>query len=69
MNTTPQDLEREKLLELGRQDPDRLIAKYRQVAHMAPDETLPPDANFAGMIDAIVTEKVPVYRHQGDRWR
>jgi hypothetical protein len=68
MNTT-QDQERQKLLELGRKDPDRLIAKYRQIAHMAPDETLPPHVNFAGIIDAIVTAKVPVYRHQGERWR
>ena len=69
MQTTPQDLERERLLELGRKDPARLIAKFRQVADMEPDETLPPDVNFAGMIDAIVTNKVPIYRRRSDRWR
>jgi len=69
MNTTSQDLARQQLLELGRNDPDSLITKYRQVAHMDPDETLPIDVSFPGMIDAIVTEQVPVYRRKHDRWK
>ena len=67
MHTSAQDEVRERLLELGRTNPERLIAQYRQVAHMKPDETLPFD--LTEMIDAIVTDEVPIYRRPDQRWR
>lgn len=66
MNISHQQRQRAELAELHRRQPNELVAKYREVAHMKPDETLPMDVSFSGMIDAIVAADE---RRRKSRWK
>ena len=54
MSPMSHELRRLQLRELRQTDPARLIAIYRRIANLSETSALPPDVNFAGMIDAII---------------